>query len=145
MRGQPLEKVKGCIHCLSWIHNKDYCNIKIKFTSCQEKENGKNCGMLYNSLIHGCNVPYCLVAKVNISKFSEKGIDQSKATQIFIQDIPIGTNLARVQWDDGCNKVLIINSFAKKAGLKEIPTKYYMQVVGLERQKVKKVQSTNVP
>ena len=81
--------------------------MKIKVASCQEKENGKNFGMLQNSLIHGCKIPYCLVAKVNISKILENGIDQSKATQFLLQDIPIRTYVARVQWDDGYNKVMI--------------------------------------
>ena len=109
--------------------------MKIKFASCQEKENGKVCGLLHNSLLHGCEVPYCLVAKANISNSSKNGIDQNESTQMLLQDVPIGSTVARVQWDDGCNKVLITNSFAKKAGLEEIPAEYYMQVVGKEWEK----------
>ena len=136
-KGQFLEKVNGCIRCLSWLHSKDDCNMKIKFAACQEKENGKVCGKLHNSLVHGCDVPYVLAAKANISNLTKLGIDQSETAQMLLQDVPVGGTVARVQWDDGCNKVLITNSFAKRAGLEEIPAEYYMQVVGQEWEKVK--------
>ena len=116
--------------------------MKIKFAACHEKENAKVCGELHNSLVHGCDVPYVLaakanIAKANISNLSKHGIDQSETAQMLLQDVPVGGTVARVQWDDGCNKVIVTNSFAKRAGLEEIPAEYYMQVVGKEWEKVK--------
>ena len=100
-KGQFLEKVKGCIRCLSWVHSKDECNMKIKFAACQEKENGKVCGELHNSLVHGCDVPYVLAAKANIaraniSNLSKLGIDQNEIAQMLLQDVPVGDTVSRV-------------------------------------------------
>ena len=49
---------------------------------------------------------------------------------MLIQDVPAGNAVARTQWDSACNKILVTHNYAKKAGFKEIPAEYYMQVVG---------------
>ena len=144
-RGEFLESVKGCTLCLSWLHDKDKCTARISNAKCLEKidGDGKICNQLHSTLLHGCAVPYCQVAKTQVvtdsASKSSPEIDEYVSTLGLLQDVPTGNDVARVQWDGGANKVLITHSYAKKAGLEEVPAKYYMQVVGEGWKKVEGV------
>ena len=59
-----------------------------------------------------------------------KFIDENVSTCMLLQDIAVDGIVARTQWDDGSNKVLITHNFAKKAKLSSFPAEYYLQVAG---------------
>ena len=136
-RGEVLEQVRGCIICTSWLHGEDKCRVGYDKASCKQMENGVKCSKKHSSLLHGCSLPYCISSVLRAwSSFdkekysSDQDIDEHTATVMLIQDVPAGNAVTRTQWDSACNKILVTHNYAKKAGFKEIPAEYYMQVVG---------------
>ena len=144
-RGEMLENSKGCIICTSWFHTKDDCTARLSFAKCQEKTDGKGCSELHNSLIHGCDLPYCTSARTQMKSSilkqtdSLSDVDQHASTLMLLQDVPAGGAVSRLQWDGGANKILVTHEYAKKAGLLEVPAEYCMQVVGKGWERIKDV------
>ena len=60
-RGALVEKVEGCIKCLSWMHQADNCDRK-RDQRCQEQVGlDKTCDKEHHGMIHATGVAYCLV------------------------------------------------------------------------------------
>ena len=148
-RGELLEKSNGCILCTSWSHSKDECSANMKVARCGEKESdGQECKKLHSRLLHGCDLPYCTSAKAEISlkagttnTFDDEIMDVNARTLTLLQDLQLANTkeVARSQFDNGSSRILVTHSFAKKAGLKELPAEYCMQVVGKGWETVKGV------
>ena len=139
-RADLIQKVNGCIQCLSWLHKREDCRLAASRAICTVKVDGNICGRVHNNLLHGSMLPFCQAAKAQIKgRFpaDSTDIDQHACTQGILQDVPVGNSIARVQWDGGANKVLVTFDFAKRAGLQAIPAEYLMQVVGEDWKKVK--------
>ena len=68
-------------------------------------------------------------------------MDVNARTLTLLQDLQLANTkeVARSQFDNGSSRILVTHSFAKKAGLKELPAEYCMQVVGKGWETVKGV------
>ena len=106
---------------------KEICDGRLDIGKCTEKLDGNVCGKLHNSLLHGTILPYFITAA---AKVKENKPDEHASTLMLLQDVLVGEFNARVQWDGGANKILVTHSFAKKAGLREVPAVYWLQDVG---------------
>ena len=71
------------------------------------------------------------------SSFDNNEVDIHEGTLMLIQDLNVGGQKARVQFDTGSSRVLVTYEFAKRAGLKPIPVEYRMQVVNKKWETIK--------
>ena len=127
LRAEAIEKAAGCARCTSWTHNKSECNTVV--SDCQEMVNGARCHKDHSRLVCNSGVAYCLAART-MSEISSQNIDIFQPTLHYIQDIPTNGASARVIWDDGSNRVLVNNSFARENNLRSRDTTVTMKVVG---------------
>ena len=136
-RGLMIENMGGCIICTDPRHIKADCRLlNTQYAECgEDMAGGVKCQENHNRLLHGSGVAYC--ARTEVVGQEDK-IDTTEGTLMLCQDIPVGKELARVQWDNGSSRVMITHSFAKKAGLGSRPIKYWLQVVGQGWEEVEK-------
>ena len=106
-----MEKNRACRRCLSWSHNVDACSMKV--VSCKERINGNECKKDHSKLICGSGVVYCL----SISSHDD-GVDELVPTIPMMDDVKIKDGTARMVYDNGLQRVLIDNQFAKEQNLK---------------------------
>lgn len=127
-RAETLEKFGGCARCTAWGHKKADCYLNM--VDCSELVNGSRCHKDHSRLVCNSGVAYCLAARSS-GESSFADIDELQATLHYTQDIPVnkGEN-ARVLWDDGSNRVLVNNDFAKENNLKSRDATVTMKVVG---------------
>ena len=135
-RAETLEQYGGCARCTSWGHKKSDCYQNI--VDCSEMVNGSRCHKDHSVLVCNSGVAYCLAARSSGgSSFDD--IDEMQATLHYTQDIPVNKgDKARTVWDDGSNRVLVNNDFARENNLKSRDTTVTMKVVGgVKKMKVK--------
>ena len=115
-RAETLEKYNGCARCTAWGHVKADCKMPV--VDCKELINGALCHRDHSRLVCNSGVAYCLAARTTLqSNLLE--IDEHQATLHYMQDIPVNNGgSCRVLWDDGSNRVLINNEFARERNLK---------------------------
>ena len=139
-RGRLLEMVNGCIRCTSWRHNKASCPSQIVKCSA-DKLDGSKCGRDHSFLVHNSGIAYC-----NVPKSYQKAISTNKQIAVadyghvdteldivyYLEDIPVknSADVARCFYDEGSNRVLIRDDFAKSAGLVAQKVTWKLQVVG---------------
>ena len=97
---------------------------------CTETVNGSRCHKDHSRLVCNSGVVYCMVAKSSgYSNFAE--INELQPTLHYMQDILVNNvGCARVLWDDGSNRVLVNNEFAREQKLKSPDPDITMKVVG---------------
>ena len=127
-RGEFLEQVQGCSRCTSWGHTKPECTMAE--IDCTETINGSRCHIDHSRLVCNSGVAYCMVARsTGYSNFED--IDELQPTLHYMQDICVNSSkTARVLWDDGSNRVLVNNDFAREQKLKSRDAVVTMKVVG---------------
>ena len=127
-RAEQLQKTGGCARCTSWRHTKADC--RLPSVDCKEKINGSQCSRDHSRLVCNSGVAYCLAAKSSTDQEYD-GIDVHQATLHYMQDIIVNKkDSARSLWDDGSNRVLINNDFARENNLKSREASVTMKVVG---------------
>ena len=127
-RADLLQKSGGCARCTSWRHSKADC--RLVSVDCKEKVNGNMCHRDHSRLVCNSGVAYCLAAKSSADKEYDD-IDVHQATLHYIQDIVVNKgDTARSLWDNGSNRVLIDNIYAKENNLKAREAFVTMKVVG---------------
>ena len=115
-RAETFQKLGGWSRCTSWKHKKDACKLAV--IDCKETVNGALCHRDHSVMVCNSGVAYCMAAKTK-SVHSEPDIDIFPVTLHYIQDIIVNRGgEGRVVWDDGSNRVLINNDFAKENNLK---------------------------
>ena len=115
-RAETLEMYGGCARCTAWGHNKDSCKMPV--VDCKEMVGGVRCRRDHSRLVCNSGVAYCLAARTS-SQNVFIDIDEHQATLHYMQDISINKGASgRVLWDDGSNRVLVNNTFAKERNLK---------------------------
>ena len=127
-RAEALEKLKGCIRCTSWTHLKSDCKLNV--IDCKEIINGSQCHRDHSKLVCNSGVAYCLAAHTTLDGVGHSDINVLEDTLHYVQDIPINNGgLARVFWDNGSNRVLIHNEFAREKRLKSRDAQVTLKVV----------------
>ena len=128
-KAEAIESVSGCPRCTSWAHGKNECTSPV--IDCKEVINGAQCHKDHSRVVCNSGVAYCLTAKSDSPK-----VDVFQPTLHYLQDIPINndTECSRILWDDGSNRVLIDNGFAKEKNLRSRTTTVNMKVVGDTKQ-----------
>ena len=129
-RGETLQKAGGCARCTSWNHNKSVCRIDV--IDCQETINGSRCHKDHSRLVCNSGVAYCLASR-SVPDKNSPDINVFQETLHYLQDIPVNKSRggqARTIWDNGSNRNLINNDYAKENNLKYRDAKVTMKVVG---------------
>ena len=105
----------------------------MKVIDCTETVNGGRCHKDHSRLVCNSGVAYCCAVKsVSLSATAAAAeIDVFGATLHYLQDILVNKKVkARVFWDDGSNRVLVNNTFARENNLKSRKSTVTMKVVG---------------
>ena len=140
-RAEAIEKTSGCPRCTGWKHKKADCKMPVR--DCRETVNGSRCHKDHSKLVCNSGVAYCLAAKSISAKSatiksaaskSSVDIDVFQPTLHYLQDIIVNREeSARTLWDDGSNRVLVNNDFARENNLKSKDASVTMKVVGAEK------------
>ena len=157
-RALQLEKCNGCSRCTGWSHKKDNCSVPATYR-CGLDKNGVKCQSDHSRLVCGSGVVYCGNTNISVSSgissssssntstSSSESDDSSfpdldAETLLIFQDVKIdgvqGEHSAC--FDDGSNRCLIRNDFAKESNLRSQKVKYRLNAVGSSE----KVEETNL-
>ena len=135
-RAEVLQKFKSCARCLSWKHNRDSSDCKAPRQSCNlVQASGGKCTGDHSKMVCGSGHAYTASAKVHRSGQLACGTEQVVTAEdldadvmMLLEDVDISLGdksaVARVFWDDGSNRILITNSFAKKHKLRSQPVSF---------------------
>ena len=127
-KAEAIQKAGGCPRCTSWCHKKKDCKMNV--VDCKEKVNGSRCHKDHSRLVCNSGVAYCLAVN-SVAKKANADIDVFGTTLHYLQDIPVNKgDTGRVIWDNGSNRVLVDNKFAKERNLKSRQSTVTMKVVG---------------
>ena len=136
-RAEVLEKNKACARCTSWRHDKDSNDCKAPKKSCNcDKGGGNKCKGDHSRMVCGSGNVYCASVQTSCKADAEDPNSPNLAalTSMLIEDVKIKTGSktteSRVMWDDGSNRVLINNQFAKDQDLRSQRVKYKLLVPG---------------
>ena len=145
-RAEVIEKAAGCPRCTGWKHRKADCKMPVR--DCRESVNGSRCHKDHSKLVCNSGVAYCLATRSVASKSvvakaaaartagakSSPDIDVFQPTLHYLQDIVVNRGSSgRTIWDDGSNRVLVNNDFARENNLKSRDASVTMKVVGAEK------------
>ena len=144
-RALQLEKAGGCSRCTGWSHKKDDC--RMPGFVCGVDKNGIKCQADHSRLVCGSGVAYCGNLKVSLNSSSSSTVSSSDSptsssdsdfpnldaeTLLSFQDVKIagvdGDQLTC--YDNGSNRSLIRNDFAKESNLRSQKIKYRLKAVG---------------
>ena len=110
---------------------------------CREIVNGSKCHKDHFKLVCNSSIAYCLAVRseafknVMIKPLATKSspdIDVFQPTLHYLQDVIVNRgSSARALWDDGSNRVLVNNDFARENNLKSRDASVTMKVVGSEK------------
>ena len=123
-----MEEVGGCPQCTCWDHTKDSCYLTNP-TCGIDDGNGNKCSRKHNRILHDSENVYCNTANLNTSKQPESAM--------MLQDIKVGSSVARTLYDTACNRVLITHSYAEKEGIKSRDITYELKVVNQDWEDVR--------
>ena len=127
-RAEALDLVQGCSRCTSWGHRRLECTMPV--INCTESVNGSRCHGDHSRLVCNSGVAYCMAAHLSEESIFTK-INELQCTIQYMQDIPITSgHVGRVLWDNGSNRVLVNNEFAKECQLKSRHTVVTLKTVG---------------
>ena len=138
-RASVLEKNKSCPRCLSWMHGKDSKDCKAPKNSCnKDNGTGTSCQGDHSRMVCGSGNVYCATTSYSKAVFNESSdsdtIPVNEETIMLLEDVRINSSNAqstcRTLWDNGSNRVLINNTFAKEQNLRSTEVSYKLSVVG---------------
>ena len=141
-RATILENQQSCPRCLSWTHSKGSKDCKAPKNSCfKDKGNGNKCRGDHSRMVCGSNNIYCAATKVakNCLSTADQSCDHTAhdvegEALMLLEDIKFkkGSKFStcRSFWDNGSNRILINNSFAKENKLRSTEVSYKISVVG---------------
>ena len=129
-RANKVLEIGACGLCLSWAHQRDACDAKVK-RPCNAKEGTADCGKLHHKLLHGNTF-----AQLNAVHITWDDMTDMKfllhMTYVHFPNKIRGL----VFLDDGSTHCLITHRFAKFLGLVGHSVTLYMRVTGKEFEKV---------
>ena len=86
--------------------------------------------MDHSKLVCNSGVAYCLAAHSTLEGEGQSDVNVFEESLHYVQDIPINKgNIARVFWDNGSNRVLVNNHFARENKLKSCDAVVTLKVV----------------
>ena len=135
-RASVLEKNKSCPRCLSWMHGKDSKDCKAPKNSCnKDKGTGTSCHGDHSRMVCGSGNVYCATTSYSRAVVDESSdsdtIPVNEETIMLLEDVRINSsNTCRTLWDNGSNRVLVNNTFAKEQNLRSTEVTYKLSVVG---------------
>ena len=132
-RSNAIEAAKGCPRCTCWRHQKQSC--KMPANSCGEDIGGGKCSGDHSKLLHGTTNVYCAAISANLRASGSDlfaCVKEDEEAIFYLQDIPVKgpKRSARVFWDQGSNRVLIRDDFAKSNKLIHKDVTYTIDTVG---------------
>ena len=136
-RAETIQKAGGCSRCTSWKHKRSDCRLAV--VDCYETISESRCHRDHSKMVCNSGVAYCLASK-SLSENQFSDIDVFPVTLHYVQDIIVNRGeKGRTVWDDGSNRVLINNAFARENNLKSRDASVTMNVVGDKKKSKTKI------
>ena len=115
-RSNAIQAANGCPRCTCWRHQRQSCRMPPN--SCNEDIGGGKCSGDHSKLLHGTTNVYCAAISANLRASGSDlfaCVKEDEEAIFYLQDIPVRgpKKSARVFWDQGSNRVLIRDDFAK--------------------------------
>ncbi|WP_416879661.1 hypothetical protein, partial [Litorimonas sp.] len=140
-RAAALERIQGCVMCLDGTgnHKRDTCKANSKgkpYESCQEQVNGRPCGVMHHSMLHGMQIRYCNAVSATAKKPNVRpvnhGEENAAHTLLQVQFVMVenAPRPAATFWDNGSNVNMVCKDYAKLLGLEGRPVSHHLTTTG---------------